>query len=65
MSDSDTFQGTTTDDITVITASDGEIGITTRSHNELGLAWLSPQTARDLAAHLVKLADKLEGKADG
>lgn len=31
---------------------------------EHGDIHLDPQTARDLAAHLVALADKLEGKAD-
>ena len=27
-------------------------------------AYLTPQTARELAAHLIALADKLEGKAE-
>lgn len=64
-SDDALFQGTSFDEVTVVTTAGGEIGITSRSYgNELGLAWLSPQTARALAAHLISLADKLEGSAE-
>lgn len=63
--DGQTVRGSATDYVEVIASDSCEIGIIVSSGWNEQQAYFTPQAIRELATHLIKLANEIEGRIPG